>query len=79
MELLEHKKEIAGCYLMHTAKVKTAEPLMIDFKPDVEILAVNAAIKAGYHPAGYFLYNPQATEIDECLYLIKWESAKSCS
>lgn len=55
MEIVNHQKKRINWYILHTATVRTEEPMMIDFKPDVEILAVNAAIKAGYHPAGFDL------------------------
>lgn len=79
MQILAHTKVSTPRYLMHTAKVRVDEPIMTDFKPDVEVLAFNAAIKVGYPPAGFDLWNPTATEIAECVYELKWESATNCN
>lgn len=78
VKVLEHTQEVAQSNLAHRARVQTDEPYEADYYADAEVLAFHAAVQAGFHPAGYNLYSPQVEEIGDCLYEVKWESAKSC-
>lgn len=74
MKVIEHSYERWGYNLYHTAKVEKVEGVT---KDDPE-MAVEVAIKVGYHPGGYGLWEPKMKEIENGVFQVSWKSQTHC-
>lgn len=75
MKVIDHSYQRQGYNLYHTAKVEKVEGVT---KDDPENMTGEVAIKVGYHPGGYGLWNVKIKEIEKGVFQVSWKSQTHC-